>query len=52
MLDRFRAIWPKDSQRGSLGRSHPNGDYLKQAMRKGCLPAEIEPATFEFPVIA
>ena len=26
----LRAIWPKGYQRGSLGKSHQNGDYLEQ----------------------
>ena len=34
MLKRFACVWPKDYQRGSLGKSHQNGDYLKQAMQK------------------
>ena len=34
MLNRFACVWPKDYQRGSLGKSHQNGDYLKQAMQK------------------
>ena len=48
---RFACFWPKGYQRGSqareerlprgsLGKSHKNGDYLKQAMRKNCLPTE------------
>ena len=51
MFDRLRAIWPKSSQRESLGKSHQNGDYLKQAMRKSCPLAGIEPAAFELPVL-
>ena len=50
MFNRFACIWPKSYQRGSLGKSHQNGDYLKQAMQKSCLPAGFEPAVFE-PVI-
>ena len=46
MFNRLRVIWLKGYQRGSLGKSHQNGDYLKQAMRKSCLPAGIEPAAF------
>ena len=30
----LRAFWFKGYQRGSLGKSHQNGDYLKQAKRK------------------
>ena len=29
LFNRLRAILPKDDQRGSLGKSHENGDYLK-----------------------
>ena len=37
--NRFACFWRKGYQRGSLGKSHQNGDNLKQAMRKNCLPA-------------
>ena len=49
---RLRAIWPKDYLRGSLalGKSHQNGDYLKQAKRKSYPPTGLEPATFGLPV--
>ena len=50
MFNRFAYFWPKDYQRGSLGKSHQNGDYLKQAMRKNCLTTEFEPAAFGLPV--
>ena len=30
----MRAIWPKGYQRGSLGKSHQNGDYLKTSNAK------------------
>ena len=36
MFGRLRSFWPKRYQRGSLGKSHQNGDYLKQAMQKSC----------------
>ena len=44
IFNRLHAIWAKRYQRGSLGKSHQNGDYLKT--RKSCLPAGIEPAAF------
>ena len=34
LFNRFACFWSKGYQRGSLGKSHQNGDYLKQAMRK------------------
>ena len=34
MFNRFACFWPKGYQPGSLGKSHQNGNYLKQAMRK------------------
>ena len=34
MFNRLACFWPKGYQRRSLGKSHQNGDYLKQAMRK------------------
>ena len=46
MLNRFRVIWPKGYQRESLGKSHLNGDCLKQAIRKSSLPTEFELAAF------
>ena len=49
-FNRLRAIQPNGYQRGSLEKSHQNGDYLKQAMRKSCLPAGFEPAAFGLPV--
>ena len=45
MLNRLRAIWSKGYLRGSLGKSHQNGDYLKQAMRKS-FPTKFELAAF------
>ena len=39
-INRLRACWPKGYQRGSLGKSHKNGDYLKQAMRKSYPPTD------------
>ena len=32
--------------RKPIGKSHQNGDYLKQAMRKSCVPTGFEPAAF------
>ena len=46
MFNRFACFWPKGYQRGNLGKSHQNGDYLKQAMRKSCLPTGFEPVAF------
>ena len=34
VFNRFACFWPKGYQLGSLGKSHQNGDYLKQAIRK------------------
>ena len=36
----FVCFWPKGYQLGSLGKSHQNDDYLKQAMRKIVFPQE------------
>ena len=47
MFNRFACFWSEGYQRGSLGNSHQNGDYLKQAIRKSCLPTGIEPAACE-----
>ena len=44
MFNRLACFWPKGYQRESLGKSHQNGDYLKQAMQKSCLPTGFEPA--------
>ena len=33
LFNHLPCFWPKDYQRGSEGKSHQNGDYLKQ-MRK------------------
>ena len=41
MFNRFACFWPKGYQRGSLGKSHQNRDYLKQAMRKSYLPFPV-----------
>ena len=40
LFNRFACFWPKGYQLGSLGKSHQNGDYLKQAMRKIVFPQE------------
>ena len=50
MFNRFACFWLKGYQRGSLGKSDQNGDYLKQAMQKTCIPTDFEPAAFELPV--
>ena len=34
ILNRLRAFWPKGYQRGSQGKSHQNGDYLKTSNAK------------------
>ena len=39
-INRFACFWPKGYQLRSLGKSHQNGDYLKQAMRKIVFPQE------------
>ena len=44
LFNRLRAILPKGYQRGSLGRVTRTATTSKQAMRKSCLPAGIEPA--------
>ena len=46
MLNRSARFWPKGYQRGSLEKSHQNGDYLKQALRKSYPPTGFEPAAF------
>ena len=35
-----------DYQRGSLGKSHQNCDYLKQAWQKSCRLTEFKPASY------
>ena len=37
---RFACFWRKGYQLGSLGKSHQNGYYLKEAMRKIVFPQE------------
>ena len=37
-FNRSRAIWPKGYQRGGLGKSHQNGDVLKQGSGLVALP--------------
>ena len=44
MFNRLPAIWPKSYQCGGLGNIQQNGDYLKQVMRRSCLPTGFEPA--------
>ena len=39
-FNRFACFWPKGYRLGSLGKSHQNGDYLKEAMRKIVFPQE------------
>ena len=41
----FACFWPKGYQRGSLGKSHQNDDYLKQAMQRSS-PKGFETAVF------
>ena len=38
MFNRFACFWPERYQHESLGKSHQNGHYLKQAMRKVVFP--------------
>ena len=40
LFNRFACFWPKGYQLRSLGKSHQNGNYLKQAMRKIVFPQE------------
>ena len=47
MFNRLRAFWPKDCQSGSPGKTHQNGDYLKQAMRKSNPATGFEPAVIQ-----
>ena len=47
MFNRIRAIWSKGYQRRSLGKSHQNGDYVKQAMRKSYLRTGFESAALK-----
>ena len=49
-FNRFACFWPKGYQLGSLGKSHQNGDYLKQAMRKIVFPQEsnLQPLDYRF----
>ena len=49
MFNRFACFWPTCDLRGSLGKSHQNGDYLKQDSnlkpldhRSTALPYELE----------
>ena len=49
MFNCFACFWPKGYERESQGKSHQNEDYLKQAMRKNCLPTGIELAAFGLP---
>ena len=39
-FNHFACFWPKGYQLGSLGKSHQNGDYLKQAIWKIVFPQE------------
>ena len=38
LFNRFACFWPKGYQRGSLGKSHQNGDYLKKQSEKVVFP--------------
>ena len=42
----LRPSWHKGYLRRSLGKSHLNSNYLKQAMRKGCLSTGFESVAF------
>ena len=51
MFNRFACFWLKGYQRPSLGKSHRNGDYLKQPMRKKIVfPQEsnLQPLDYRF----
>ena len=43
IFNRLRAIWPTGYQRGSQGKSHQNGDYLKKASNAKKLPSRGNP---------
>ena len=47
LFSRLSAVWSTGYQRGSLGKSHQNGDYLKQAMQKSFPSTKFEPAAFK-----
>ena len=40
----------KGYQCGSQGKSHQNVNYVKQAMRKSCLPTGLKPEAFGLPI--
>ena len=42
LFNRFACFWPKGYQRGSLRKSHQNGDYLKQTMPKTSKTSTID----------
>ena len=33
IINRLRALWPKGYQRGSLRKSHQNGEFLKDFLK-------------------
>ena len=47
LFNRLRVIQPKGYQRGSLVKSHQNGNYLKQAMWTSCLPTRYRSNIFD-----
>ena len=53
MFNRFACFWSKSYQRGSLGKSHQNGEYLKQSIRKHCLPqkSNLQPLDYRSTVL-
>ena len=51
LFNRFACFWPKGYEGRSLVKSHQNGDYLKEPMRKTCLLTGFEPAAFGLPWI-
>ena len=48
MFNRWGALWPQGLQRGSLGKIHQNGEYLKQAIQKSCPLTGFEPAVLDY----
>ena len=51
-FNRFACFWPEGYHRGSLGKSHQNGYYLKRAMRKSCLPQDSNLQPLDYQSIA
>ena len=48
MFNHLCTVWPTGYQRGSLGKSHQNGEYSKQTMWKSSLSTDFEQAAFAF----